>query len=450
MGGGGANRDANGRSDQQQPLRSPGPRCRPPTFPGPRSPTAGPLPRSGSRRRRQPGGEPHGRAAAPEPQPHRLLLVDWPQPAGGLLLASRPPGMEGGADTHPGASCVQVWRTHAHLQSRGPQDPSRGLFTHSANFRPVPPSRKPLSGGGPRPGGQAGRGCRVLMVGPWQVWHRPGLCPQLAAWTPAAERPAPLPPSVWSEAIQPPGRCAPPHRLGAERATPPRGRDDGWRPSPRPRTPPGPSTEEGLGAAAGRLVSMPRQPRPGSSGVLPTPPAAPFPGVWPQPRPAARPRGQLSPGPAPARPDSAVPLQPLLSLDHWVTTRFAGAGDVRVTVQAACGSSVLQDSKVVRVLGESPGGGPPARDRSPTHLCSGGPALTGDVHRVPRRRDRPPAGSGLIVALITTHFALRTAPPGAEAGGQAGGGTALGRSPPTALTSGRGAGSRVAVSLTCA
>ncbi|XP_036083360.1 VPS10 domain-containing receptor SorCS2 isoform X1 [Rousettus aegyptiacus] len=43
-------------------------------------------------------------------------------------------------------------------------------------------------------------------------------------------------------------------------------------------------------------------------------------------------------------------LQPLLSLDHWVTTRFAGAGDVRVTVQAACGSSVLQDSKVVRVL----------------------------------------------------------------------------------------------------
>lgn len=139
------------------------------------------------------------------------------------------------------------------------------------------------------------------MVGPWQVWHRPGLCPQLTAWTPAAERPAPLPPSVWSEAIQPPGRCVPPHRLGAERATPPRGRDDGWRPSPRPRTPPGPSTEEGLGAAAGRLVSMLRQPRPGSSEVLPTPPAAPFPGVSPQPRPVARPRGQLSPGPAPAR-----------------------------------------------------------------------------------------------------------------------------------------------------
>lgn len=271
----------------------------------------------------------------------------------------------------------------------------------------------PNSGGGPRPGGQAGRGCRVLMVGPWQVWHRPGLCPQLAAWTPAAERPAPLPPSVWSEAIQPPGRCVPPHRLGAERATPPRGRDDGWRPSPRPRTPPGPSTEEGLGAAAGRLVSMLRQPRPGSSGVLPTPPAAPFPGVSPQPRPAARPRGQLSPGPGPARPDSAVPLQPLLSLDHWVTTRFAGAGDVRVTVQAACGSSVLQDSKVVRVLGESPGGWAACQGSQPHAPVLGGPGPhRRRPHRVPRRRDRPPAGSGLIVALITTHFALRTAPPG--------------------------------------
>lgn len=250
----------------------------------------------------------------------------------------------------------------------------------------------PNSGGGPRPGGQAGRGCRVLMVGPWQVWHRPGLCPQLAAWTPAAERPAPLPPSVWSEAIQPPGRCVPPHRLGAERATPPRGRDDGWRPSPRPRTPPGPSTEEGLGAAAGRLVSMPRQPRPGSSGVLPTPPAAPFPGVSPQPRPAARPRGQLSPGPAPARPDSAVPLQPLLSLDHWVTTRFAGAGDVRVTVQAACGSSVLQDSKVVRVLGESPGGRAACQGSQPHAPVLGGP---GPHRRRPQSTPKegpPPSG----------------------------------------------------------
>ncbi|XP_075400770.1 VPS10 domain-containing receptor SorCS2 isoform X2 [Tenrec ecaudatus] len=43
-------------------------------------------------------------------------------------------------------------------------------------------------------------------------------------------------------------------------------------------------------------------------------------------------------------------LQPLLSLESSVTTRFAEAGDVRVTVQAACGSSVLQDSRVIRVL----------------------------------------------------------------------------------------------------
>ncbi|KAM6221802.1 VPS10 domain-containing receptor SorCS2 [Rhynchocyon petersi] len=45
-------------------------------------------------------------------------------------------------------------------------------------------------------------------------------------------------------------------------------------------------------------------------------------------------------------------LQPLLSLDNSVTTRFADAGDVRVTVQAACGNSVLQDSRVIRVLDE--------------------------------------------------------------------------------------------------
>uniref|UniRef100_G3UAF1 Uncharacterized protein n=2 Tax=Loxodonta africana TaxID=9785 RepID=G3UAF1_LOXAF len=43
-------------------------------------------------------------------------------------------------------------------------------------------------------------------------------------------------------------------------------------------------------------------------------------------------------------------LQPLLSLENSVTTRFADTGDVRVTVQAACGSSVLQDSRVIRVL----------------------------------------------------------------------------------------------------
>ncbi|XP_030657091.1 VPS10 domain-containing receptor SorCS2 isoform X1 [Nomascus leucogenys] len=43
-------------------------------------------------------------------------------------------------------------------------------------------------------------------------------------------------------------------------------------------------------------------------------------------------------------------LQPLLSLDNSVTTRFSDAGDMRVTVQAACGNSVLQDSRVLRVL----------------------------------------------------------------------------------------------------
>ncbi|XP_031197681.1 VPS10 domain-containing receptor SorCS2 isoform X1 [Mastomys coucha] len=43
-------------------------------------------------------------------------------------------------------------------------------------------------------------------------------------------------------------------------------------------------------------------------------------------------------------------LQPLLSLDNSVTTKFTDAGDVRVTVQAACGNSVLQDSRLIRVL----------------------------------------------------------------------------------------------------
>ncbi|XP_020020932.1 VPS10 domain-containing receptor SorCS2 isoform X4 [Castor canadensis] len=43
-------------------------------------------------------------------------------------------------------------------------------------------------------------------------------------------------------------------------------------------------------------------------------------------------------------------LQPLLSLENSVTTQFVDAGDVRVTVQAACGNSVLQDSRVIRVL----------------------------------------------------------------------------------------------------
>ncbi|XP_069877716.1 VPS10 domain-containing receptor SorCS2 [Dipodomys merriami] len=46
----------------------------------------------------------------------------------------------------------------------------------------------------------------------------------------------------------------------------------------------------------------------------------------------------------------AQSLQPLISLENRVATRFVETGEVRVTVQAACGSSVLQDSRVVRVL----------------------------------------------------------------------------------------------------
>lgn len=33
-------------------------------------------------------------------------------------------------------------------------------------------------------------------------------------------------------------------------------------------------------------------------------------------------------------------------------TTFAETGKVRVTVQAACGNSMLQDSKIIQVLGE--------------------------------------------------------------------------------------------------
>ncbi|XP_062986220.1 VPS10 domain-containing receptor SorCS2 isoform X1 [Elgaria multicarinata webbii] len=43
-------------------------------------------------------------------------------------------------------------------------------------------------------------------------------------------------------------------------------------------------------------------------------------------------------------------LQPLLSLDNILVTRFAEMGKVRVTVQASCGNSMLQDSKIVQVL----------------------------------------------------------------------------------------------------
>uniref|UniRef100_A0A4X2LXN1 Sortilin related VPS10 domain containing receptor 2 n=1 Tax=Vombatus ursinus TaxID=29139 RepID=A0A4X2LXN1_VOMUR len=43
-------------------------------------------------------------------------------------------------------------------------------------------------------------------------------------------------------------------------------------------------------------------------------------------------------------------LQPLLSLDNFLVTQFSETGEVRVTVQASCGNSMLQDSKVIRVL----------------------------------------------------------------------------------------------------
>nr|XP_028594155.1 VPS10 domain-containing receptor SorCS2 isoform X1 [Podarcis muralis] len=43
-------------------------------------------------------------------------------------------------------------------------------------------------------------------------------------------------------------------------------------------------------------------------------------------------------------------LQPLLSLENFLVTSFAEVGEVRVTVQASCGNSMLQDSKIVRVL----------------------------------------------------------------------------------------------------
>ncbi|XP_050804091.1 VPS10 domain-containing receptor SorCS2 [Gopherus flavomarginatus] len=43
-------------------------------------------------------------------------------------------------------------------------------------------------------------------------------------------------------------------------------------------------------------------------------------------------------------------LQPLLTLDSFLVTRFAETGEVRVTVQASCGNSMLQDSKIVQVF----------------------------------------------------------------------------------------------------
>ncbi|XP_066479998.1 VPS10 domain-containing receptor SorCS2 isoform X2 [Tiliqua scincoides] len=43
-------------------------------------------------------------------------------------------------------------------------------------------------------------------------------------------------------------------------------------------------------------------------------------------------------------------LQPWLSLENFLVTTFAETGKVRVTVQASCGNSMLQDSKVIQVL----------------------------------------------------------------------------------------------------
>ncbi|XP_074848543.1 VPS10 domain-containing receptor SorCS2 isoform X3 [Carettochelys insculpta] len=43
-------------------------------------------------------------------------------------------------------------------------------------------------------------------------------------------------------------------------------------------------------------------------------------------------------------------LQPRLTLDSFLVTRFAETGEVRVTVQASCGNSMLQDSKIVQVF----------------------------------------------------------------------------------------------------
>ncbi|KAL7984657.1 hypothetical protein Chor_003227, partial [Crotalus horridus] len=43
-------------------------------------------------------------------------------------------------------------------------------------------------------------------------------------------------------------------------------------------------------------------------------------------------------------------IQPVLSLENFLVTSFAEAGKVRVTVQASCGNSMLQDSKIIQVL----------------------------------------------------------------------------------------------------
>lgn len=139
------------------------------------------------------------------------------------------------------------------------------------------------------------------------------------------------------------------------------------------------------------------QPRPGFSGVPPRP-LLPHSLAFPlQPRQlpgrgASSPTVPRPPGPAPTL---LVLPQPLLSLDHWVTTRFAGAGDVRVTVQAACGSSVLQDSKVVRVLGESLGGRAARREPQPHAPVLRGARPSRETFAQVTAKDGAPA-SGLL------------------------------------------------------
>lgn len=75
-----------------------------------------------------------------------------------------------------------------------------------------------------------------------------------------------------------------------------------------------------------------------------------------------------------------------------MTTRFGDTGDVRVTVQAACGTSVLQDSKVVRVLGEFPPSRPPEQAAQLLLFRSSGSGAGGvyatDVLVIPGRAQR--------------------------------------------------------------
>lgn len=137
------------------------------------------------------------------------------------------------------------------------------------------------------------------------------------------------------------------------------------------------ATFGGSRTAAGRACVHAVSLEPGSRGVSPCPCAAPCPPESRGERAHCSPGQLTAAGPAAPSPppqsgaDSAYAPQPLLSLDNSVTTRFVDTGDVRVTVQAACGNSVLQDSKVIRVLGESLlGRGQGTGDRGPQHAVS--------------------------------------------------------------------------------